>query len=129
MRMQELEEIFGPPIHVYTRAEAIADGVLVDVSEWAREKGINAPTVFSQHLWNVVDVDGKRNRGCQSTRCRADDVLFMALLCLGRANRAGKLVDGPHPFDLLLSHGRKKKATLYVEVDGDGVTIMFPEDR
>ena len=37
--------IFGEPIafiHVYTRAQAIADGVLVDVTETAREAGLDS---------------------------------------------------------------------------------------
>lgn len=32
-----ITEVFGEVIHSYTRAQAIADGVLVDISETARE--------------------------------------------------------------------------------------------
>ena len=30
--MSMLSDIFGPPIHTYTRAEAIADGVLIEAT-------------------------------------------------------------------------------------------------
>ena len=30
--MSTLSDIFGPPIHTYTRAEAIADGVLIEAT-------------------------------------------------------------------------------------------------
>jgi type I site-specific restriction endonuclease len=30
-----LSDIFGEPISVYTREQALADGVLVDVTAWA----------------------------------------------------------------------------------------------
>lgn len=129
MTMKELEQVFGPMIHSYTREQAIEDGVLVDVSEWAKEVGVSAPTVFTQHLWSVVDVSGRKGyRGVQDTRGRAHDVLFMAMLCLAAANRRGELANGPHPFTLILTDGRQKYARLWVSFDGDGVTIMFPED-
>ena len=34
---------FGPVLHAYTRAQAIEDGILVDVSETAREAGFKIP--------------------------------------------------------------------------------------
>lgn len=38
-------------IHTYTRAQAIADGVLIDVSETAREAGIIFPTALTASVW------------------------------------------------------------------------------
>lgn len=46
-----LEELFGPVICSYTRAQAIADGVLVDISETAREAGIRFPVAISHAAW------------------------------------------------------------------------------
>lgn len=37
MTTTDLNDIFGETIHAYTRAQAIADGYLVDVSETSRE--------------------------------------------------------------------------------------------
>ena len=49
--MNSLTEIFGEPISTYTRAEAIEDGVLVDVSETAAEAGITFPVAITRRLW------------------------------------------------------------------------------
>jgi hypothetical protein len=39
-------------IHRYSRAEAIADGVLVDVTAVAREAGIRFPVVLTRAVWD-----------------------------------------------------------------------------
>ena len=33
--MENVLQILGEPIHVYTRRQALEDGVLVNVTEWA----------------------------------------------------------------------------------------------
>jgi hypothetical protein len=38
-------------IHSYSRAQAIEDGVLVDVSEVAREAGVKVPTAMTREAW------------------------------------------------------------------------------
>lgn len=134
--MGSMAELFGEPISVYTREQAIEDGQLVDVSEWAAEVGFRGSVVFTRALWAVVDIDSKPRgrRGLQSTRGRAHDVLWMAYLrvrgMIARARRAnfGATVPVRGGFVLLLTHGRKKKATLEVVADADGVTIGFPGD-
>ena len=39
-------------ISIYTRAQALQDGVLVDVSDLAREAGFTWPTALSDHLYH-----------------------------------------------------------------------------
>ena len=39
----------------YTRAEALADGVLVDVSERAQRAGIQYPTACTAGVWSLID--------------------------------------------------------------------------
>ena len=48
-------EIFGEPICCYSRAEALADGVLVDISERARRAGIRYPTACTAGVWSLID--------------------------------------------------------------------------
>ena len=128
--MGTLTEVFGERISVYTRADAIADGQLVDVTEWASEVGFTAPVVFTRHLWSVVDVDSKKGyRGYQDTRGRAHDVLWMTMCTLRATAKCGHDMTGPHIVSLILTHGRQKYAKLWAILDGDGVTIMFPEDH
>jgi Family of unknown function (DUF6573) len=38
-------------VHLYTRADAIADGVLIDVSAVAREAGIRYPVALTRAVW------------------------------------------------------------------------------
>ena len=47
-----MREIFGEPIHSYTRAQAIEDGQLIDVSTVAREAGIVWPVALTSAAWD-----------------------------------------------------------------------------
>ena len=46
-------DLFGEVISSYSRAQAIEDGALVDVSEMAREAGIKAPICLTQGAWSI----------------------------------------------------------------------------
>ena len=46
-----LQDYFGAPISVYTRRQAIDDGVLVDVTKWANEAGFKLPAVVTRAVW------------------------------------------------------------------------------
>ena len=71
-----------PVIHAYTRAEALADGVLVDVTATAKEAGFKVPTavtasVFSECIeW--TEQDAKKSRTYQDQAGRLWDVLYLA---------------------------------------------------
>lgn len=41
-------------ISVYTRAQALEDGVLVDLTDWAREAGFKIPVAVTRGVWNVL---------------------------------------------------------------------------
>ena len=75
-------------IHTYTRKQAIDDGVLIDVSETAREAGFKVPTVLTQGAWNECvqwsEADSERQKTHQDESGRLWDVLWMA----GNAMRA-----------------------------------------
>ena len=43
---------FGPILSAYTRAQAIEDGFLVDVSDTAREAGFGIPVAVTRSVWN-----------------------------------------------------------------------------
>lgn len=71
-------DFWGDPISVYTRAQAIEDGVLIDVSETAREAGISFPVAITVGLWAEHVVPGEKDaaRG-QDVAGRLWDVLWM----------------------------------------------------
>ena len=43
---------FGPVIYAYTRAQALADGVLVDLSKLAHEAGFRWPVAVTERLYH-----------------------------------------------------------------------------
>ena len=65
-------------IHSYTRAQALADGVLVDVSTVAREAGITYPTALTRAVWdNYVKVPP--GVVCQDKSGRLWDIVWGAI--------------------------------------------------
>jgi hypothetical protein len=74
---QSTKSIFGDVIDVYTRAQAIEDGVLVDVTETAKEAGIVYPTAVTQALWDGYIVPPESLKGIQDMQGRLWDVLTM----------------------------------------------------
>ena len=73
-----MEDLFGEVIYSYTRKQAIEDGVLIDVSEMAREAGIKYPVAVTSAVYYEYIVPGERliNDG-QSIEGRLWDVLWM----------------------------------------------------
>ena len=69
----------------YTRRQALEDGVLVDVSQWASPQeimcGFTIPVAMTAAVW--AEVEAPRG-STQDTRGRAHDVLSMAALAARR---------------------------------------------
>ena len=68
MNTEQNESPFGPVIYSYTRAQAVADGMLVDVSKVAAEAGIRFPvfitrTVFDAYIAVPEGVTGQDEAG------------------------------------------------------------------
>lgn len=63
-------------IYSYTRAQALDDGVLVDVSSVAKELGIKHPVAVTTGVWNEC-VEIPRGVVGQDQRGRLWDVLWM----------------------------------------------------
>lgn len=68
----------------YTRAEAIADGVLRDVSTTAREAGFIFPVALTTAAWSDAVQWSKENETYQDEAGRLWDVVFMAAMELRR---------------------------------------------
>ena len=72
---------FGQVISVYTRAQALADGVLIDAGPMAREAGFRWPVAITSAgwedcvAWSESDSDRQTH---QDQSGRLWDVLFMA---------------------------------------------------
>lgn len=117
----------APIIDCYTRAQALEDGTLVDVSEMAREAGFKCPVAVTRALWVTInDKIPPRFQGIQDWKGRLWDVLWMLKLA---ARRGGCDLQ----YKLIMHHGRKTYAVLRA-VSGPGddheqvITIGWPQD-
>jgi len=73
-----LKELFGEVIYAYTREQAIADGVLIDVSKMAKEAGIKFPVAVTSAVWHEYIVPDKAMvEFGQDENGRLWDVLWM----------------------------------------------------
>lgn len=84
-----MTEIFGGPIHTYGRSEAIEDGILVDVTDTAREAGFAIPVALTVGAWEDCvawsEADSQR-QAYQDERGRLWDVLWMAAQAARKGN-------------------------------------------
>ena len=80
---------FGPLIQAYSRAEAIADGVLIDVSAVAREAGIRVPVAMTAAAWAdcvAWSAEDSTRQTPQDEAGRLWDVVWMAALMAQRGS-------------------------------------------
>ncbi len=65
-------------VYTYTRKQAIEDGVLVDVTDFAREVGFKVPVAITDTFYNGVVVPKEELAALgQSVKGRLWDLLFM----------------------------------------------------
>jgi len=84
------DSLFGDVIHHYSRAQAIIDGVLVDVSEVARGLGFHAPVAFTVAVWaRCVAWSGEETN--QDEQGRLWDVLWIARLAMRSAKNQSEV--------------------------------------
>ena len=139
-----MREIFGEPIHSYTRAQAIEDGQLIDVSTTAREAGIVWPVAMTSAAWaDCVEwtdaTESRKGYTGQSESGRLWDVVWMLSLAVRGALRRGlDASQQPLYFSLLRTPtaGRgvmPRKVTLKFMVGPDDngrpcITVMLPTE-
>jgi len=133
--MESITDIFGKPISVYTRAQAIEDGELVDLTEWASARtgfhgGFSVPVAVTRALWGAIEAIPPRLQGSADVRGRAHDVLWMASCAARRSSNHSNVM-----FKVILPRvgHRAKYVRLRMNIGpGDQgepvVTIGFPED-
>jgi hypothetical protein len=84
-----VDPVFGELIYSYTRAQAIEDGVLVDVTKMAREAGFTGNTAVTQALWATIH-EIPENFTWESIEGRLWDVLWLARMAAGAKHNRGK---------------------------------------
>jgi len=127
-----IDDIFGEVISSYSRAQAIEDGQLIDVSEVAREAGLKWPTVVTAAVWAMIEDLPRGLRGSvQDISGRLWDVVWMARCAAHDAPAGTDLV--PYQLRLPINGTRKSLVTLWLHCGpGDTpepvLTIGLPED-
>lgn len=118
-------------VYAYSREQAIADGVLVDVSEQAKEIGFRIPTVVTATLYHgyVAPPAGLEGEG-QSVTGRLHDLMVLALFAARRTINTDRVT---FKVDFLMAPERKETVEVIVHIgpgdEGEPVlTIMLPED-
>ena len=132
MNTKNQESPFGPVIYAYTRAQAVADGVQVEVTKTAQEADIKFPmfltrAVFEAYVAVPPDVTGQDEAG------RLWDVVWMTRFGIIRArpgcdripvafyvrndNRAARLVK------LIATCG-----ALDIDDPQPAITVMMPDE-
>lgn len=121
----------------YTRAQAIDDGVLVDVSETAREAGFTVPVAMTRTVWSLVEPTAREcDEFFQSVNGRLWDVLMMAHFAIKRSRGGGTELLYEVLFEMRGRSGyrdtqHRVKLKLH-SGPGDGgehvITLMLPEE-
>jgi hypothetical protein len=123
------DDLFGPVIHSYSRAEALDDGALVDVTSTAKEAGFQIPVALTRAVWeNYVTVPPRVR--AQDERGRLWDILWMASL----AARCNRNADKVHFKVYVRNDNRRPRPRRLKAVVGSGedveavITILLPEE-
>jgi len=124
-----LRELFGEPISVYTRANALEDGVLADVTSSAAGL-FKIPVAFTSALWAVVEDLPPGSSGDASIQERVKEVLRAAIAVAREGPRAASQFRFPV---LIGTSGGLRSLELLVHCGpGDRgesvITIGFPSD-
>jgi hypothetical protein len=117
----------------YTRRQAIEDGVLVDLSPWARETAFRIPVACTAAVWHqhIVPPEGTKELG-QSERGRAHVLLCMLYWAILRTPDP---VTAEISFEVMFLDGHKRLKTVQLKAhcgpgdEGEPVlTIMLPNE-
>jgi hypothetical protein len=134
MQSHNFVEMFGQPfevIDVYTRAQAIEDGVLVDVSNVAKEAGFIVSVAVTSRVFHEVIVPPEETATTQDDIGRLWDLLNVLRMEIRRGkpgrdridfyflvqNKPGKL--SRQPLKALCHPGDNREPV---------ITVMFPDE-
>lgn len=122
---------FGEVIYAYTRRQALADGVLVDCSELAREAGITFPVACTQAVWALVEPD--RMPVGNDVQGRLWDLVWM-LRCVIHRGASGDLINFQVIFAMVTDQNRTSKTYTLKAQCGPGdnaepvITVMTMDE-
>lgn len=130
-----MSEVFGDMISLYSRSDALRDGVLIEADpQLCREAGIRFPVAITDHLWGYIDPGYLGEMPGQSIQGRLWDLLWMFTLAVKRSTSPSDRLTFRVLF--LMKRGRtpRLEEITIVSICGPGddaepvLTLMLPED-
>lgn len=139
MAEDSASSFFGPVISAYTRADALRDGVLVEIPAGVcREAGITVPVAVTDAVWGIIDPGNLDQMPGQDVAGRTWDLVWM-LACAARSGQGSHRSALLYKCDFLIFRealgggGRIERRTVTLRaVCGPGdqgepvITIMLP---
>ena len=123
---------FGPVIYSYTRAQAVADGLQVEVTKTAREAGISFPVFLTRTVFDSF-VAVPPGVSCQDEAGRLWDIVWMLRFAIMRARPGVQRI----PVALYVRNDNRR-ATLIklvatcgpLDIDDaqPAITVMLPDE-
>ena len=118
-------------IYSYSRRDAIRDGILIDVTNQAKEAGFKIPLAVSDHLYHgyVVPPEGMDGEG-QSVEGRLHDLFTMTKAAMATRWEGDRVY-----YQVLFKMPRSLDLVKCLAVVGPGdegepvITLMLPEDE
>ena len=125
-------EPFGPVIYSYTRAQAVADGLQVEVTKTARKAGISFPVFLTRTVFDSF-VAVPPGVSCQDEAGRLWDIVWMLRFAIMRARPGVQRI----PVALYVRNDNRR-ATLIklvatcgpLDIDDPqpAITVMLPDE-
>lgn len=129
---------FGPVIYSYTRAQALADGFQIDVTQTASEAGIRLPVFITRGVYELcvaVPLDGRgQPLTGQDEAGRLGDVIWMLRFAIIRAKPGASRL----PVALYVRNSDKAPARLIklvavvsaqdIDNPAPAITVMLPDE-
>ena len=118
-------------IHSYTRNQALKDGTLIDVTEYARLHGFKIPVAITAGLWVYIGVSPELESVGQSVAGRINDVLTLLFMEIRKAGADTDRIK--YLVDFLVEPDRNETVEVYALVGPDDdmkpcLTIGLSED-
>ena len=115
-------------VSCYSRAQAIEDGVLIDVTKTAKEAGFRIPVAITQALWADITAIPEKLKGAADSVGRLWDILFLGVQAM-KKNKQDSLC--LYPLEMPVGESKMYKVKAHCGPDDNGepvITLMKPEE-
>lgn len=124
-----MNDIFGEVIYSYTRAQAIEDGVLIDITKTAKERGLKLPTAVTSAVWSYM-IDNEKVSNPEQIDVKTRDVVSLLKLAITSSKEDNNTIEYPIT---RRSEGKYEEVELKCVIGpGDNLepvlTIMMPDE-